>query len=102
MRMNEITGFKKVNKVYGKQSNRYLDTIVHRILAEALFRTRTSVSIDPNKNFIDARYYKVVYLRKENKYLVIGREGTRKLDWEFVPSSVKTMIKTKNIPLIVE
>jgi len=101
MRMYDVPGYNTLQKNYVKRNEFYLDKIVSRILAEILFETRTSVDTDPNTILIDARYYKVVYLRNERKYLIIGRK-TEKLAWENLPSSVKTMIKRKNIEVIVE
>ena len=99
MKMMYVNGFNNLQR-----NNRpvYFDQVVSRILTEVLFKSRTHTTIDPNTTLIDTRYYKVIYFRNEDKYLLIGREKTEKLDWSDLPSSVKTMIFKKDIELIVE
>jgi len=100
MHISQLKGFRDIKRM-ARNNNMHLDKLVSRILTEALFKSRSVVTCSNKTEYIDARYHKVVYFRENDTYLVIGRE-TKRMSWDNVPSSVKSMIKAKTIPVVIE
>lgn len=94
MLMKYSTGFTTLKKKIAANTVN-LEKVVSNVLVSSLISIK-------EPEMVDARYHKVVYMRNENMYLIIGKGVTEKVTWEDMPASVKTMVNSKAINVTVE